>query len=319
VIQKIKNSLKKRKVKVFLACLIFSTFAWVISNLSESYVSNTTFDLEFSNISDDLLLVDSSQDQINAKLQAVGFQFLGFNFKNKAITIDLSEVVKKGTEYNIPYKKFKVQIEKQLPNSMRIIDLEKDTLFFNLQEVITKEVSINPRVQLSLSQNFLLEDKLIVSPSTVILKGPRNEIDTVNSITSEQIEIKDISADFSRNVNLIIPVEFQQTSISTKAVTISGKVSRFSEKIIDVRINATNLPTGTTIKMFPDKVQILCKGTINALKNIDASAFNVVADFNTIGYKESKTIQLSLDSKPDVLSNVILQETEVEYILKREQ
>jgi len=107
VIQKIKNSLKKRKVKIFLVFLFCSTSAWFISNLSESYISNTTFELDYTNAGDDLMLVNSSQDKINVKLEAVGFQFLGFNFKKKNVAIDLSTVVKDGRQYYMPHQNYR--------------------------------------------------------------------------------------------------------------------------------------------------------------------------------------------------------------------
>ena len=105
MIQKIKNSLKKRKVKVFLIFLFCSTSAWFISKLSEPYISNTSIGLNYRNTSDDLLLVNSSQDKIDVKLKAVGFQFLGFSFNKKNVVIDLSTVVKEGRQYYLPYQK----------------------------------------------------------------------------------------------------------------------------------------------------------------------------------------------------------------------
>ena len=319
MIQKIKNSLKKRKVKVFLVFLLCSTFAWFISNLSESFISNTTFDLEFANASHDLLLVSSSQNKIDAKLEAVGFQFLGFNFKNKAVTIDLSEVTEVGGIYFLSYQEYKEQIEKQLPNSMRLINIEKDTLFFDFQEVISKEVPVKPSLQISLEQNYLLDGKLVISPSTVTVKGPRNEVDTISFVKSSQIDLIDLSSDFSRNASIKVPDGLRFTSFSANSITVAGKVSRFSEKIITIAIEAINLPSGTTIKMFPDKVQILCKGTISTLKRLNTSEFQVVADFNKLGNSRSKNIQLVLETKPESLSSAILQEKEVEYILKREK
>lgn len=318
MIQKIKNSLKKRKVKVFLVFLFCSTLAWFISKLSEPYVSTTTLVLNYTNSSDDLLLVNSSQDKIDVKLEAVGFQFLGFNFKKKDVAIDLSVVAKERGQYYLPHQKYKVQIEKQLPNSMRLIDIEKDTLFFDFQEVISKEIPVKPQLQLNLAQNYLLDGKLEITPSIVVVKGPKNEVDTITSVTSTRIDLTDLTSDFSRKSAIIIPDGLQYTTFSTTSVTIAGKVSRFSEKMMSVTIKVLNLPNGTAIKMFPDKVNILCKGTLNTLKNLKDSDLEVVADFANIKDNNTKKLTLNLSKKPKKLASAILQETEVEYILKRE-
>lgn len=317
MIQKIKNSLKKRKVKVFLVFLFCSTLAWFISKLSEPYISNTTLVINYENSSDDLLLVNSSQDKIKIKLEAVGFQFLGFNFKKKDVAIDLSTVAKEGEQYYLPHQNYREQIERQLPSSMRLIDIAKDTLFFDFQEVISKEVPIKPQLQLNLAKNYLLDGKLEITPSTVVVKGPRNEVDTITSVNSSRIDLTDLTSDFSRTAAISFPDGLRYTSFSETSITVAGKVSRFSEKMMVIDVKVLNLPPGTSIKMFPNKVNILCKGTINALKNLEVLDFEVVANFDKI-QNRSKRITLKLNKKPEKLSSAILQETEVEYILKRE-
>jgi len=318
VIQKIKNSLKKRNVKVFLVFLICSTSAWFISNLSESYISNTIFELQYINAKDDLMLVNSSQDKIKVKLEAVGFQFLRFGFKKRTVPIDLSKVFKKGRQYYLSTRDYREQIEKTLPNSMRLIDIANDTLFFDFQEVISKEIPVKPQIKITLAKNYLLDGKLDISPSIVVLKGPRNEVDTISSVKTYGIDLTNLTTDFSQKTSLVIPDGLRYAKFSETWVTVGGKVSRFSEKIISVKIKALNFPSGTTITMFPSEVDILCKGSIVNLKDLVSSDFEVVADFEEIKSNYSKKIVLRIRKIPEFLSSAVLQESEAEYIVKRE-
>ena len=319
MIQKIKNSLKKRKVKIFLVFLFCSASAWFISNLSESYLGHTTFDLDYSNERDDLLLINASQDKIDARLEAVGFQFLAFKFKMKKVSIDVSSVAKDAGQYYLPHQNLQAQIEKQLPNSMRLIDMDTDTLFFDFQEVISKEVPVDPQLTLKLAKNYLLYGKLEITPPSIVVKGPRNEVDTIVNVKSSKLELTDLTTDFSHTVNIAVPPGLQYTSFSESSVSVAGKVSKFSEKMISVAIKATNLPPGTSIKMFPDAVDVLCKGTINDLKRLVTTDFEVLADFGEIGKNQGNRVRLKLAKRPEQLSSVTLQTTDVEYILKRER
>lgn len=316
--QRIRNNLKKRKVKIFLVFLFCSTSAWFISNLSEPYISTTTFELAYVNRSDELMLVSASQDKTNVKLEAVGFQFLGFDFKKKNVEIDLSEVVKKGGQYYLPYKKYQAQIEKQLPTAMRLIDMDKDILFFDFQKIMTKKVPVVPTFTLKLAKNYLLDGNLKIKPSEVILKGPRNEVDTINEVKSYPIELKDLTSDFFLETLISIPDGLQHTTFSKTSVTVAGKILKFSEKIITVKVKALNIPSGTSVKMFPDEVTILCKGSIARLKDLVASNFEVVADFDEIKRNHSKKIAVRISKIPELLSSAVLQESEIEYIVKRE-
>ncbi len=114
---------------MFLMFLVCSSLIWFINNLSESYINDAIFDFKFVNVPDSLLLIEASKKEVDVKVQATGFQFLGFNLKNKEVKIDLSSASQKGGKYYIVQNVYRKQIDKQL-RSMTLIEIDKDTLFF---------------------------------------------------------------------------------------------------------------------------------------------------------------------------------------------
>ena len=85
--KEVKRSNDKRKINIFLIFLLCSFLAWLVSRLSETYVDRTTFDLEYINIPDSLLLGDNSLKNVDVRLRASGFQFLGYYYNGKKIEI----------------------------------------------------------------------------------------------------------------------------------------------------------------------------------------------------------------------------------------
>jgi len=314
VIQKIKNGLKKRKVKVFLIFLLCSTLAWLISKLSETYVNDTVFDLRYVNIPEDQMLMHASHDHINVKLEGVGFQFLRFG--NKKIEIDLSKAIKEGDDFFISQKVYNKQIEMQLSNGTKLLELSSDTLFFDFQKVIERKVPIKAHIEVDLAQNYLLEGELLLEPDSMIVKGPKNEVDTILHVNSEKIDLRGLDADFSKNIRLIKSELLTNTKYSKEEVTISGKVSKFSEIDFEVKIQVINLPEKVNIKLYPNQVTILCKGSIKTLKELKQEDFHVIVDYKKIT-NESKSLPLIVRRRPSDLHSAILQKSEVEYILER--
>lgn len=315
MIEKIKNGLKKRKVKVFLVFLLCSTLAWFVSKLSETYTSTAVFDLEYVDSSDDRMLIHASHDKINIKLEALGFQFLAFSFGNKKVQIDLSATRKKAEEFFIAEKDYSDQIEKQLYSSMKLLEIESDTLFFDFQDIITKRVLVKPRIKLNLAQNYLLDGALIINPDTITIKGTKDEIDTIDQVLTTPIDLTRLTSDFSKKASIIKSEELKNTTFSSNSVRISGKVSKFSEKILKVAVKVIYLPENTTLTMFPDVVNVLCKGSLDALKKLKPSDIEVIVDYRKRS-NSSKKLPVVLRKKPMELYSAILQETEVEYILK---
>ncbi len=292
---------------------------WFINNLSESYVNYATFDLEYINAPDSLLLADISKANVNVKLKAVGFQFLGFNLKNKKILIDLSTVEKEGSNFYIPHTVFRKQIESQLPGSMSLLEMDKDTLSFNFYSTETKKVKVKPRLRINLAQNYLLDGDLKIEPDSITITGPKNEIDSINDVSTLKQNLTDLTSDFSRTVEVYKSPELENTVFSTGTVLVSGAVARFSEKILEIPIKVINEPKGMQVKIFPDKVSVVCKAKIDELKQLQSSDFQVTADYGTVENGNLKMLELVLAKKPKSIHSAHLNEKKVEFILTKKQ
>lgn len=307
----------RRKVNIFLVFLVCSCLAWLVSRLSEVYTQGTSFDLVYINVPDSLRLNKASKNALDVRLRASGFQFLAFNFKSKQIAIDLSKIDRKGLQYYIPQQNYRKQIQNQLTGSMTLLEADRDTLFLEFFRVYKKEVPVLPNVTINLGQNYLLEDDLTVSPETIVLTGPKEEIDAVNFVNTLKKELPGVTSDFEDAVALSRPEGLENTTYSVNSVKVTGKVFRFSEKIIDVPIKVINLPEGTAIRTFPDAVSVLCKAKIDKLKDIKETDFEVIGDYSKVG-NNRQMLELELITIPPILHSAQLLENEVEFILKRE-
>ena len=71
----IKKSFQKRKVKIFLVFLLFSSVAWFITRLSENTTGRAVFNVDYINIPDSLQFIGASKNKIVVQLKASGFTF----------------------------------------------------------------------------------------------------------------------------------------------------------------------------------------------------------------------------------------------------
>lgn len=319
MVNKTNNGLQKRKVKIFSLLLLCSGLAWFVSNLSEQYTSTTSYNLDYVNVPDSLLFKGSSKEELQVRLKSSGFQFLRNNFSPRVIQLDLSFIKKRGSKYYLPQESCIRQIEGQLPSSISLVDLDNtDTLYFALYKLYSKKVPVISRMRIDYAQNYMLDGAIGMKPQHVTIFGPKSEIDTIRSVRTSTVNKKDVKNDFSVKLPLLKPKTLLDTRFSSNEVEISGKVARFSEKILEVPVEVTNLEEDMEIKTFPNKISVLCKGKIESLKNVKATDFRVVADYNTVKDTKSSMITLKLVNKPDGLFDCKILEKEVEYILKRE-
>ena len=316
--KKVLHGLNQKKVKVFSLFLLCSFLAWFISNLSETYESRSYFVLNYRNLPDSLLLGDQSNVQIEAKLRTSGFQFLYYKIFKGRMDIDVSQVAYQNGKYVLGQEALRRQMDQQLSQNVSLLELDRQVLEVDLYQVETKKIPVRPKMSLQLEQNFILEGKVEVSPDSIEVKGPKNEIDTIESIATAPLQLTNVKSDFSKEINLIFPKGLGNSIFSTSRATVTGKVSKFSERVFEVPIQVINIPEGYQIRTFPDSVTLLCKASIERLKELSATDFEVVADYGQLMGSESRTLFLELTQSPQKVYDVKLEENTVNFVLEQQ-
>ncbi|NHF59299.1 hypothetical protein FK220_008105 [Flavobacteriaceae bacterium TP-CH-4] len=265
-----------------------------------------------------MMLVNASKKEIELKLEAVGFQFLAFNLRSQNLNIDLSEAIREDGIFYISPTDCRRQLEKQLPTGVQLLDTDGDSLFFKFYKVVSKKVPVIARTDLSFPQNYLMEGALKIVPDSVIVKGPENEVDTITAVRTAKTTLTDLTSDFLINSRLTKEPHLENTEYATETVEISGKVSRFSEKVIPLSITVVNLPEGVAIQLFPEKVEVLVKASLDRLKDLNADDFQVIADYASLPEQSGNSFKLKLVKKPGDIYSVVLLQDRADFILKRE-
>ena len=316
--KKVLNGLNQKKAKVFSLFLLCSFLAWFISNLSETYESRAYFTLNYRNLPDSLLLGKNSNNEIEAKLKTSGFQFLYYKIFRSQIDIDVSQVEYRNGQYVLSEEVLRRQMDQQLSQNISLLDLDRNVLEVDLYQVDSKKIPIQAKLKLQLQQNYILDGKIKISPDSVEVKGPKNEIDTIKSIKTVAIQLTDVNEDFSSEVSLVFPKGLDNSIFSEGRATVSGKVSKFSEKVFEVPVQVVNAPEGYQIRTFPNSVTILCKATIERLKEISASDFEIVADYAQLDGSESSKLFLEITESPQKVYDIKLEENTVNFVLEQQ-
>jgi YbbR domain-containing protein len=318
VFKKVLHGLNQKKVKVFSLFLVCSFLAWFLSNLSESYEARSNLVLNYRNLPDSLLLGKNSENVIEAKLRTSGFQFLFYNFVKKQIDIDVSEVEYQNGQYVLMDDALKKQIDLQLSQNISLLDLDRSRLVVDLYQVASKEIPITANLDLKFQQNFIMEGEPKITPDKVVVKGPESEIDTLDEIQTESIQLTNLSADFSKEAALIFPKGLDNSIFSIGRVNVSGKVVKFSEEVFEIPITVINPPEGYQVKTFPDAVTVLCKATVDRLKGISSSDFEVEADYAQLNGSNKNTLLLTITKEPENVYDVRLSEKTVNFVLEQQ-
>ena len=318
LIEWIQTGLKKRKVKVFLVFLLCASVAWLINKLSQTYTSNTTFQVEYVNIPKEFLLANSPKEEIQVRLQAVGFQFLGYELKPKHIQLDVSKVMHKDDSYYLTSDQIRIQLEAQMNNYSILTDFDSDIIYFDFTSLETKKIPVKVLLDFTFAANHILEGEIKIIPDSIQISGPKSQIDTIRNIRTEVIKKDDLNSSFTDEVALKLPRQLLGTTFSSDVVKVSGKIVKFSERVIEVPVTVINLPERVKVRTFPEIIEVRCQGTLEHLKELSAEDFTVEADYSKISKESGNRLTVQLAQYPKALNSAIISTNEVEFILRRE-
>lgn len=303
----------KGRLRFFLFFLLLSFTFWTSTKLSNTYIVEESFSIIWTNIPNGII-PSSENQQMNVSISASGIEILIYRLINKSINISLSQADFSGEKGLIDLRSQDFFIKKQFFENTKLNILNPLFLEFKFSRLEEKVFTVVPQIEINLRAGYLIDSSLKVTPDSILVRGPKSILDTLNSIQSESIIADDLYENFRKKVSLRSIPEIQ---LSESKVTVEVAVSRYTEKEFLLNVEVINLPLGTRVKLFPPKAKVRVTLPLSVLRTIKTSDFNLVVDYNNIFKDVEKKLDLIMIRRPSSVKKVILEPKKVNYLIRK--
>ena len=303
----------KGRFRFFLFFLLLSFTFWTSTKLSNTYIVEESFSIIWINIPNGII-PSSENQQMNVSISASGIEILIYRLINKSINISLSQADFSREKGLIDLRGQEFFIQKQFFENTKLNILNPLFLEFKFSRLEEKVFTVVPQIEINLRAGYLIDSSLKVTPDSILVRGPKSILDTLNSIQSESIIADDLYENFRKKVSLRSIPEIQ---LSESKVTVEVAVSRYTEKEFLLNVEVINLPLGTRVKLFPPKAKVRVTLPLSVLRTIKASDFNLVVDYNNIFKDAEKKLDLIMIRRPFSVKKVILEPKKVNYLIRK--
>jgi hypothetical protein len=303
----------KGRLRFFLFFLLLSFTFWTSTKLSNTYIVEESFSIIWTNIPNGII-PSSENQQMNVSISASGIEILIYRLINKSINISLSQADFSGEKGLIDLRGQDFFIKKQFFENTKLNILNPLFLEFKFSRLEEKVFTVVPQIEINLRAGYLIDSSLKVTPDSILVRGPKSILDTLNSIQSESIIADDLYENFRKKVSLRSIPEIQ---LSESKVTVEVAVSRYTEKEFLLNVEVINLPLGTRVKLFPPKAKVRVTLPLSVLRTIKTSDFNLVVDYNNIFKDVEKKLDLIMIRRPSSVKKVILEPKKVNYLIRK--
>jgi hypothetical protein len=319
ILNTVKNYLSTIDLKVYFVCVLIATFIWLMMKLSDGYSKEIEIPIKYSNYPEGMVLVNKPISSLKVKVESQGFQMMTIALRNnKQVRIDLSKIELHRTPYkrwvaSIPSHLFANEISTQLGVDPIGSKVRPDSIYFVFDSLITKTLPVVIKSKLSFMEGNTLWGDLVVDPKMVEVSGPALKLNSTKFVVADSLILEQIGEDFSKKLKLLKPGNL--VSMNPTNVTVSAKVTKFSEFTSEAPLRVqTNIPD-LKIKLFPPKVKITYSIPIPEYDNISDSSFIVSVNIDSLDVLKGSFLIPKIVRKPDVVRSAYLDVDRVEFII----
>jgi YbbR domain-containing protein len=276
---------KEGHLKLWAGAFFFALLLWLLVVSEREYIHTLDIPIEIRNIPARKTLSAEIVPTAEVRFRGTGralFQSIMLkSLSNFKLVLDLDRIK---TEYNFDLNNY----YREHPEKVVVPDgfdihfisvVQPDSIHIALDDNAERSVPVRINVSIKPASGFIQVGRLIYSPRSIELKGPKTEVIPVKTVSTKWQEFNGLTSDL--NVTVDLDVDFPQTvEVSPASISIQADIQSIGERIItEIPVKLLNEPAELKVYPNPSVVSLTVNGGVDYIANIDASDIIVSIDF----------------------------------------
>jgi len=304
---------KKRKVAIFLRCLLISFSAWLLLTLSVAEDYTVRAAISYVNVPEEKAFHPLQSDTVSVRLKASGWQIFINRLRQEMtnIRVDLSGLA---TRNYIVFANQLSHIDRQFPADRQVVAVVPDTLFFGFSKQSRRKVPIRPLYDIQFRKQYGIIGQVKTNPEHATITGPLEDVANIAYLETDTIRGNDIAADVHMPVRLS---SGQKTNISVypRFSEIVIPVGEITEKVLEVPIKAKNTAKHQTVRTLPGKVRLTFLVPLKDYAKWTARDFEAIVDMGRQEGTHARNLAVNLTKVPEFCHIVRIDPQNVDFMI----
>ena len=322
-----KEPARKRKAGIFLLCLLCSSLAWFFIKLSGDIQLGFEQSVRVQGLPDDSRLIWRSDSVISFQLQGRGFRLLAATgLRRDTLVVDvgaLARVKRNGQElFFISSGRAGNLLNLPAEANWQILRLSPDTLFFETEQLITREIPVALRADMSFERGFGLYGRLVLDPSLVRVRGPLSEMERLpDSLPSHKMVFPALSSNLQTSILLNTAVLPEGVSVSPEEVILRIPVEEFTQARLNLQPEVRcpdSIPgfDSSKLHLFPHQVELNIRVALREYSLIHANMFKAWVECPQVSAAQ-RQLEVKLDPFPPDVHLISIQPGRLDYLIEK--
>lgn len=151
--------------------------------------------------------------------------------------------------------------------SVRAVDVRPSSVELRFERRVTREVPVDPIIETSPAPGFVIVGEPIVDPPTVTVRGTESAVDTLPSIRTERLSLRNVMRSETHRLVLLLPAGPSQVSVDPRSVQVTIDVDSLVERTLDVPLRATGR-AADRVQLGQEQVSVRLRGPARAVRSL---------------------------------------------------
>jgi len=269
------NRTERRRLTVFISCLIVAFATWMMIALSGNYVYTVDSKINYIDPPENRAYHPLQDDSVSLRIEGSGWQLLFSRLRLQPTAINVS-LRSLSTRSFIVCSSQLADINKQFNSSQRVISILPDTLFFDFSKRSVKKIPIRLMHNLTFEKNYGISGPIRMTPNHVIVNGATEDLKGISAWPTNMLTRNDVSAPVTAKVGFM-DSKANNIDVFPLSVKVEIPVEMFTEKIVEVPVKVLNAK-GREVQVLPERIRVTVLTPLSRYPDIKADSFAVSID-----------------------------------------
>lgn len=304
-----------REFLVFLFFLFAAFIFWYLTTMNQEYEMTYTVKLELKNLPDNMLVTEPLPKEMKVVLKDRGDKLVEYKARGKMKTLSLdyrqqANVLGRTVIYGRELRKL---VGEGLASSTQVVSISLDTLKYYVADAQGVKLPLRLRGTIEADRQHAIEH-ITLSPDSVTVFAARQVTDTMTAVYTPYVRLVEL-ADSVKQVLELKPQEWG-IRYSPSETQLNVAVSPYVSKSVQVPVEGYMFPYGQQLKTFPSKAKVTFRVSLDDFRQITEQDFKILVRYSQIHDNVSGKVALQLDEIPNNVTDVVIEPTEVDYLIE---
>ncbi len=318
-----REAASQRRVYIFVVCLVCSAIFWLFIKLS--YDTQAVFETEvvFYQFPEGYTGVAQSDSVISFTLESTGIRLIVARFflPKDLMRFDagtLPQLKRNDNRYFYLSKNALLEgINYSLEGRARVTDVYPDTVFLQLSPVTEKRLPVSLNASISFERRFDLYGEITINPDSVLVRGPKNVLDTLSAIYTEKWEASGLRKSTDQRLSIQLPKGVPSVTTDKEEVLVRVPVEEFTEASKELPVTIVcpdNLPS-QDVRLFPATVRVHYLVAFSDYQAVSEKMFHATVTCPQAISDSDGRLNVRLETYPSFVDILYYRPEYVEYII----